>query len=355
MKYLVWLTTRLNFSTSVNRYLEKFTAEQIWWMSSDDLSKNGMPDSLGDKSLARAERIIKICAAKGIKIIPCPQALNGIKGMPALLYVKGDIDTLKDGLRVGIVGTRRTTEQGRRLTSRLSNALVDEGCVIISGGAAGIDTVALVSAVNSGKRCVAVLGCDIDNYYPAENYSLFTLISEHGVIISEYPPETNARYFPARNRIIAALSERLVVTEAPEKSGALITAQYASDYGVPVFSCSPSGDSFKGSRELIERGAYTFSDTDSIIKNSKAVKLSCVKKDKKIPSGEIKNEKSSVKKYGIPIYDHIISCITSGKDTTTAMLDGGYPIQEILQTLTVLEIEGAIISLPGDRYKVLEI
>lgn len=355
MKYLIWLTCQLKFSSSINKYLEKFTAEEIYRMDLDALAENDMPETLAEKSLLRAERIIKICEAKRIKIMTCPEVLKDIDGMPAVIYVKGDIDTLNDGLRVGIVGTRKATDQGKSLTSRLSRALVDEGCVIISGGAAGIDTSALVSAVRERKRCVAVLGCDIDQYYPAENYSLFTLIAEHGAVISEYPPETGARYFPVRNRIIAALSERLVVTEAPEKSGALITAQYASDYKIPVFSCSPSGDSFEGSRELIGRGAYVFSDADSIIKTSKAVKLTPVKKDKKEHSKENEKEKSSVKKYGIPIYDHIIDCITSGRDTTSAMLDGKYPIQKILQTLTILELEGTIISLPGDRYKVLEI
>lgn len=353
MKHLIWLTCQLNFSSGVNKYLQEFTAEEIWRMKPSELEENGMPDSLSDKSLLRAERIIKICEAKGIKIIPCPEILKGFKNMPAVLYVKGNIDALSDGLRVGIVGTRKATELGKSLTLRLSRALVDDGCVIISGGAAGIDTVALASAVRAGKRCVAVLGCDIDDYYPAENYSLFTLIAGNGAVVSEYPPETNARYFPVRNRLIAALSERLVVTEAPEKSGALITAQYASDYGIPIFSCTPSGDSFAGSRKLVERGAHTFSDASSIIGNSQAVKLAPLKKVKKEAVTEIKNEKSSVKKYGIPIYDHVIDCILSGRDTTSAML-GEYPIQEILQTLTVLELEGAIISLPGDRYKVIE-
>ena len=145
------------------------------------------------------------------------------------------------------------------------------------------------------------------------------------------------------------------MTEAPEKSGALITAQFASDYEVPIFTCTPSGEEYAGSRELAERGAYVFSDAESIIKQTRAVKLLPLKKEKKAPVEEIKIEKSSVKKYGIPIYDHIIDCITSGKDTTSAMLDGAYPIQKILQTLTILELEGAIISLPGDRYKVIEI
>ncbi len=355
MKYLIWLTCKLGFSSSANKYLEKFTAEEIYRMNWDTLVDNGLPDSLASKSLERAERIMKICEAKGIEIMPCPEILRKFKNMPAVIYAKGDIDTLKDGLRVGIVGTRKASEQGRVLTGRLAGALASENCVIISGGAAGIDTVALATAVRLGKRCVAVLGCDIDCYYPAENYSLLTLIAEHGAVISEYPPETNARYFPSRNRILATLCERVVVTEAPEKSGALITAQYASDYGIPVFSCSPSGESFKGSRELIERGAYTFSDAKSIMENSRAVRLAPVTKDKKAEPEKNENEKSSVKKYGIPIYDHIIDCILSGRDTTSSMLDGEYPIQKILQTLTALELEGVIVSLPGDRYKVLEI
>ena len=358
MKYLVWITCKLNFSPKTRKYLEKFSPEQIWRMNRETLEENGLPASLEDKSLERAERILKICEAKNIKLIAYnsaeyPECLKRHDGMPALLYVKGDINTLNDGLRVGIVGTRKSSIQGNSRTDYLAENLAREGAVIISGGASGIDSAALKAAVHLNCRTVAVLGCDIDKYYPAENFSLFTIIASNGLVMSEYPPETNARFFPARNRIIASLSERLIVGEAPEKSGALITAQYASDYGVPVFACVSEGESFGGCRELVSRGAYEVEGYRQVIKTSKAVKLSPKKRVSKQTKAEV-IKKTSVDKFGIPIYDHIIECIRSGRDTTSGMLDGKFPVREILQTLTILEIKGAIVSLPGDRYRIIE-
>lgn len=359
MKYLIWLTCKLNFSPNTKKYLEKFSAEEIWRMNWDTLAENGFPDSLADKNLERAERILKICEAKRIKLIAhnsseYPECLKERDGMPALLYVKGDINTLNDGLRVGIVGTRKSSIQGESCTNYLAENLARSGAVIISGGAVGIDTCALRAAVHLNFRTVAVLGCDIDHYYPAENYSLFNLIAEHGAVISEYPPETNARYFPMRNRIIAALSERLIVAEAPEKSGALITAQYASDYGVPVFSCVSENESFNGCRELVGRGAYEVTGYRLVISTSKAVKLTPKKKAAKQTKAQTVKEKASVPKYGIPVYDHIIECIGNGRNTTSQMIDGKFSVSEILQTITILELKGDIVSLPGDRYQIIE-
>lgn len=356
--FTIWLTCKLNFSPKISEYLKEMTPMEIYDMKEDRIERYNLPECLLDKNLNRAKLILEICKQKRIHPIAYnfsayPEILKKQEGMPAVIYVKGDIYTLNDGLRVGIVGTRGSTPYGEACTEHLARSLADSGAVIISGGAAGIDTCALRAAVMQKKKAIAVLGCDIDKCYPASNYSLFSLIESNGAIISEYPPGTNAHYFPARNRLIAAMSERLVVGEAPQKSGALITAQYASDYGVPVFACVSEGESFAGCRDLVERGAWQMTGYETVLNCSTPVKLKKATKRKNTSDTQKTIEKSPVKRTGIPLHDYVIDCITDGRDTVNKMTGGDFRINEILSALTCLELEGVIASLPGDRYKLI--
>ncbi|RQD73071.1 MAG: DNA-protecting protein DprA, partial [Candidatus Syntrophonatronum acetioxidans] len=164
----------------------------------------------------------------------------------------------------GMVGTRKNTPYGKRATLAIARCLASYGFTIISGMARGIDTTAHYAALEVGGKTVAVLGCGVDVVYPGENYSLAQEIIKKGALISEFPPGTkpSPKNFPRRNRIISGLSLGLVVIEAAERSGALITADFALEQGREVFAVPGNIDSpySKGCHKLIKEGAVLVED-----------------------------------------------------------------------------------------------
>ncbi|TAF51425.1 MAG: DNA-protecting protein DprA [Oscillatoriales cyanobacterium] len=160
---------------------------------------------------------------------------------------------------VAIVGTRSPSEYGKRWTRRLTETLVDKGFTILSGMAAGIDAIAHETCLRHNGRTIAVFGTGVDVIYPDSNRKLYTAIRDQGLILSEYPAQTPPRreHFPARNRIVAALSRATIVTEAPERSGALITARLANDYGREAIAIPGTLDdpNLRGCNRLIADGA----------------------------------------------------------------------------------------------------
>lgn len=165
-----------------------------------------------------------------------PALLAEVTAPPALLYVRGDL-LPADRDAVAIVGTRRMTAYGRDLTAAIARGLAEAGVTIVSGLALGVDGVAHSAALEGGGRTIAVKGCGVAHPYPATHGRLAARIAESGAVVSEYPPDRkpDAANFPARNRIISGLSLGTVVTEAPERSGALITVAFAADQGRDVF------------------------------------------------------------------------------------------------------------------------
>jgi DNA processing protein len=166
-----------------------------------------------------------------------PTALRNLPQPPPTLYVQGRLDLLERP-GIAVVGTRRHSTYGRDTTVSLVVGLVRAGYVIVSGLARGIDSIAHRTAIDVGGDTIGVLGTGIDVPYPPEHTDLFTLIAERGCLVSEFPPGTPPRkyHFPQRNRIIAGLARAVLVVEAPEKSGALITAHYALEEGKEVFA-----------------------------------------------------------------------------------------------------------------------
>jgi len=197
-----------------------------------------------------------------------PPLLRTINGVPPLLYVRGSIIEA-DHLAVALVGTRKATVYGRDATEYFSKGLASNGVTIISGLAHGVDTLAHRTALNAGGRTLAVLGCGIDVMYPRENAALAKDILSSGAILSEFPLGTppEARNFPLRNRIISGMSLGVLVVEAPEKSGALITASFAADQGRDVFAVPGNifNPSSMGANRLIQDGAKPALTIDDIL------------------------------------------------------------------------------------------
>lgn len=191
-----------------------------------------------------------------------PQLLLEIPDYPPVLYYQGTVDRLENqGIvpAIAIVGTRSPSDYGKRWTQKLSTHLTQAGFTLVSGLAAGIDTAAHHACLKAGGRTIAVLGTGVDVTYPYSNRSLAQSIGKQGLLVSEYAAGTqpDRANFPRRNRIIAGLSRATLVIEAPQKSGALITARLANDYNRDVYALPGSLDNpcSRGSLELLNQGA----------------------------------------------------------------------------------------------------
>ncbi len=208
--------------------------------------------------------IIADCEHHGIHIITrsderFPEAFSACAA-PILFYAKGDTEILGQKKTAGIIGARKASGYSLRVCSYFSRQLVKNGFVIVSGFACGTDCCAHSECIRSGGKTVAVLGCGIGCDYPKGSLELQNEIAENGVVISEYPPllPPKREYFPQRNRLIAALSSKLLVIEASDKSGCLNTAGHALSQGKDVFVIPPhdiSSPRFQGQCELIRDGA----------------------------------------------------------------------------------------------------
>ena len=210
----------------------------------------------------------------GIKIITYsdelyPAKLLNIYDRPAFLYVKGNLT--KDEITIAMVGSRQASTYGKYTTERISRELAIKGITIVSGLARGIDAAAHRGALAASGRTIAVMGSGLDVIYPHENKKLYADIVQNGAVISEYPLGTppRANNFPARNRIISGMSYGVVVVEAGEKSGSLITARLALEQGREVFAVPGSIDSAsaRGTNKLIKQGAKLIENIDDILED----------------------------------------------------------------------------------------
>lgn len=252
-------------------------AEQAWQAPKRDLfSCKCLDQATYDKMLRLREKLdIAELAAKwqmqGIRLVRLtdpdyPALLKPIYDPPVLLYYRGQLPEGED--LIGIVGGRRASAYGKNAARMLGSELAAAGVCVVSGAARGIDTAAHQGALSKGKT-IAVLGCGVDVSYPPENRDLLNRIAAHGAVISEYPPGTGPHpaFFPARNRIISGLSRGVVVIEAAERSGALITAECALDEGRDVFAVPGSifSDTSQGGHNLIKQGAKLIDKTGDIV------------------------------------------------------------------------------------------
>ncbi len=266
-----------------------------------------------------------------------PQKLKEIADPPIVLFYIGDISVLKRGC-VAVVGSRRATLYGRDVASRLGMRLSECGVVVVSGGAIGVDTAAHRGAVDAGGVTVVVMGCGLKGFYPRSNTSLFErIIDKGGLILSEFLPLCPAsKYsFPRRNRIISGLSDVVVVVEAAERSGALITARLALEQGRDVYAVPGQINSIfsSGTNRLISEGAYVLRDIEEFL----------------FSIGVVESNLSSAKEGFDDSLDDISRAIISYlRDVGSISMDklieevGGNSF-DILRKVSILELEGKII------------
>ncbi len=294
-----------------------------------------------------------------------PKNLLNIYDYPPLLYVKGEF--LHDEVIVAVVGSRIASPYGKFSTERLCRELAAKGITVASGLARGIDAAAHQGSLAGRGRTIAVLGCGIDIVYPPENKELFKMIPAQGAIITEYPfgtPPSGAN-FPARNRIISGLSLGVVVVEATDKSGSLITARMALEQGREVFAVPGSIDAVgsKGTNRLIKQGAKLIENADDIIEEilpqtgRNMESLNPKEKSPRKPNGEGMETNASATKGGESTGElnegerKILGHITSAPiDIDTLIAVTGERAGEILNTLLLLELKGIISQLPGKTF-----
>ncbi len=228
--------------------------------------------ALEDKDLAKALEINAVCVKKGIGVAGYhdrlyPERLRAMNDPPALLYYRGALRDLENEYLVSVVGTRSMTEYGGRITEYFCAEFASAGAIVVSGMASGIDSAAHRGCLSRGGYTIAVLGTAIDRPYPQESEQLYYKIIETGAVISEYAPGTPyfRNSFPLRNRIIAGISNATLVTEAGERSGALITAKDAIMQGKEVYALPGLSGSRQsvGTNTLLQKGvrlAYRPSD-----------------------------------------------------------------------------------------------
>ncbi len=245
------------------------TPEGVFEATEEELKQSGVltPKQIKNilaKPYEKAKEIYYDCKQAGITIYTpehplYPNGLRHIEDMPCVLYGKGTLPPLDAKPVIGVVGSRKPTSYGALVARRIAGVLGVAGAVVVSGGALGIDSVAHAGAMEVGGTTIGVLGCGILDPYLSSNRNLRKEIEKQGCLLTEYPPrEPATRYtFPARNRLIAALSLGIVVVEAGAKSGSLITADFAAEQGKDVFVVPGSimSPNFAGSNTLISNGA----------------------------------------------------------------------------------------------------
>ena len=370
--YWVWLSNLSGiFSNKITSLLERFNSvEEIYksdmngYFSVPGLSR-GDALVLNNKDLTRAKEIVEATFRMGAKIltyedINYPDCLRTIDNPPYVLYVKGEVVNWDRLLMISVVGTRECSEYGAKAAHHLSYALARNGVTIVSGMARGIDSVASRAALKAGGKTVVVLGCGLDIVYPPENKKLMGEIEKNGTIITEYPPGSRplSHHFPERNRIINGLAKGVLIVEAPYKSGALITANYALENGRDLFAVPGSifKDNSYGTNLLIKQGAKLVTSAMDILEEypTEVSKLNPLKIDNTEDEKNIKQITIDDEKYAACGDDEkkIISLLIEGNmhiEDIRARL--GIDIGKLNSILPMLEMMGLIKKIPGDNYK----
>lgn len=355
--YLYWIALSMVPDVgpvTVKRLISRFGEPRAVFSAGIDELK--VVDGVGEKRARgiksfsgwkEVEKILYRLERKGVKVVPYadkeyPSLLREIEDGPIILYVEGEIME-DDRISIGIVGSRNATSYGRSVTERIAGELAEAGFTIVSGMARGVDTIAHSAALRVGGRTVAVMGSGIDIVYPPENKGLFERIKRSGYVVTEFPLGTppNRENFPRRNRLISGLSLGVVVVEATEGSGALITARAALEQNREVFAIPGNINSpnSRGTNELIKRGAKLIQSSDDIIEELAPQLRGFFRPRKEDPVKMTEEEKEVCGKLS-----------REPRHIDEIMRDSRLPIQKMLSLLLGLELKGIVGQTEGKRF-----
>ena len=382
LKYWVWLNECRGLTNRSRALLldhfgspeDVYYADEAEYALVEGLSKKQF-ELLADKSTDGADKILGDCQRLGLRILTMqdadyPARLRGIFEPPCLLYVKGTLPAFDEEVAVAMVGTRACTPYGTQSAEKIAYGLAKQGALVVSGAARGIDSAAHRGALRAGGVTVAVLGNGLDVVYPEENAGLYRDIAAMGALLSEYPPGTEpaSGHFPVRNRIISGLSLAALVVEAPEKSGALITAATALEQGRDVFAVPGPIDApaSVGCNCLIRDGAGLVSDASDILREYEGRFVLNLKESREQPEtlgyqARMAPEPKpvaptlSLRHSDAELTDDQIAVLKALSDTEPMQVDDltelvEIPTRRVLSALTVLEIDQYVAQHPGKRY-----
>lgn len=389
LQYLLWLTEVAALSPVKGvKLLEAFgSAKAIWQARTEQLEKcvrleDSEKHRLQNRSLALPNQILGRCDLLNIQILTItqpeyPDRLRNIYDPPLVLYIRGKLPDFNTLPSIAVVGQRKATPYGRIVAERLGFQLSCSGAVVVSGMAAGIDASAHSGALKGPTPTVAVFGTAIDQCYPSYHAALMRNILYSGAVISEYPPgkKTYASAFPYRNRIISGLCLGVVVAEAPEKSGSLITAGLALDQGRDVYAVPGSVDSpaSAGCNELIARGAKLVRNARDVLEEYAGQYDFRTEEQPDLPEPEPQPQKAQRPRAEapktqpgsapVPTLDTVWKQEKQPEsDPVLAAIDGivhldvisqktGLDTAALLARLTLLELKGKVRQLPGQSYE----
>lgn len=366
LKYWVWLNSIPNVGAVKGSLLINHFGDpkSIWEASEAELKTAPFLNArtigflTDEKYKKETLKQLKVIEDLKIKIITIkdglyPYYLKNIYDPPIILYVRGNI--LEEEKCVAVVGSRRATSYGLRMAETISHELARLGVTVISGMARGIDTHAHKGALKAGGRTIAVLGCGPDIAYPSENKQLMAEIIDTGAVISEFRPgmQPIATNFPARNRIISGISQGVVVIEAGERSGSLITAEFALEQGREVFAVPGNINSFSsvGTNNLIKDGAKIVTNVDDILEELKVYHLKG-----KEPGIERKEAFDELKFKGLDSEERkLVECLKSESLHIDILADkSGLSVKAVNSILVMLELKGIVEQAPGKIFKIKE-
>lgn len=385
-KYWIWLSKVLGAGARVDEILSSFAnARDIYEANRAQRIIAGVfshrqIDAFEKTTLKNAENALELCSRNGWKVYTpedseYPELLRKIPDMPLVLFVDGDISCLNERIAIGVVGTRKPSYESIAIARKISADMAAKGAVTVSGGALGIDGAAHEGALQGGGKTVCVMGCGLGCDYLRENEPLRREIARNGALITEYTPFTPAtRYsFPARNRIISGVSGGVLVIEAGEKSGSLITARRAVEQGREVFAVPGSilSSAYMGVNRLIRDGAKVATCADDILSSfalmyperlnlsneasldetesefllEKAVKQKIRKADSRVK----KSAPDSLDPDAKAVYD-LFGSESIHADDLCVM--SGLSVSRVLSALMMLEFEGLIEATEGKNYRI---
>lgn len=383
LKFWLWLTELPGLTNQTRLALLRHfpTPEDVYYADpAEVLLTEGITreqaELLEDKDCAAAEKVLADCGELGLHIVTIsdaayPNRLRNIFDPPCLLYVRGRLPAFDDEAAVAVVGTRDCTPYGVSCAEKLGFGLAAGGALVVSGLARGIDSAALRGALRGGGTVTAVLGNGLDVVYPRENRYLYEDIAASGALLSEYPPGTppEGRHFPVRNRIMSGLSLATLVVEAPERSGALITAGTALEQGRDVFAVPGPIDApaSVGCNRLIRDGAGLVTDAWDILaayapRFPEKLHREGAREEPAVLGYQARQKTEpkevppslSLSNNDLSLTDDQIRLLRTLTEEPMLVDDlieeTEIPTRRVLSALTVLEIEHLVTQHPGKRY-----